>query len=174
MFKADARRRIRHWREFIENPTGFPDNPPKQDCWVWTGAVRSGQPRVSLSGKRENPRRVLFAYHHNLFEVATPRLRTHDCGNPLCVNPRHTAPVNKQEWHHMKKTVDRDVAPTHGQYLVAPPVDPFESITKEFNSVGVHPGMSIETVMGLTGLPRFAVEKWLPLYLESKQEAEKC
>ncbi|WP_036281414.1 hypothetical protein [Methylocystis sp. ATCC 49242] len=95
------------WTSLIEDPTGFPDEPPRDKCWLWTGYVRpapqgytyvngkpnkrSGfeQPEAKLLGKLVNPRHLLFAFHQNLFNEETPRLKA-TCGNPACVNPLHT------------------------------------------------------------------------------------
>lgn len=61
----------------------FRHNPTAGACWIWTGLVRAGSPRI-LSG-------------HSARQEVYERIRGHRpggvikpwCGNRLCVNPRH-------------------------------------------------------------------------------------
>jgi hypothetical protein len=73
------------WANLIENPVGFPYQPPKDNCWLWKGYMApGGRPRAKLLGQQVNPRRILYELHTG----KNPHLRM-TCGCSNCINPLH-------------------------------------------------------------------------------------
>lgn len=58
------------------------------DCWEWRGCMNGPIPTMKHDGKVANVRRLV------LIEMGVPMkgfIATYTCGNPMCVNPEHTA-----------------------------------------------------------------------------------
>ena len=86
------------WASLIENPEGFPNNPSKHTCWLWTGYMAPGsgfglaQPRAKLLGCSVNPRRILYELHTG----RDPHIRS-GCGHRNCINPTHMVELGSVE-----------------------------------------------------------------------------
>lgn len=111
----------RRWTKLIENPQGFPESPPKDLCWTWTGSVKPPavlngfpSPRARFVGNLVNPRAVLYALH-----VADDNMMLKpECKNPLCINPLHQRPLGlareelpqfdpmKADWQQLFKDIN--------------------------------------------------------------------
>ena len=58
------------------------------DCWEWRGCMNGSIPIMKHDGKVSNVRRLV------LTDRGVPMkgfIATYACGNPMCVNPEHTA-----------------------------------------------------------------------------------
>lgn len=58
------------------------------DCWEWRGCMNGQIPIMKHDGKVANVRRLV------LIDRGVPMngfIATYTCGNPMCVNPEHTA-----------------------------------------------------------------------------------
>lgn len=69
------------------------------ECLIWTGATSSsGRPYVTKKGKQVAVRK-LMAKAKSIWRKG--HVNPSNCGNPLCVNPKHVASMTKSE--HMKQ-----------------------------------------------------------------------
>ena len=58
------------------------------DCWEWRGCMNGPIPTMKHGGQVANVRRLV------LIDSGVPMkgfIATYTCGNPMCVNPEHTA-----------------------------------------------------------------------------------
>ena len=155
------RGRIRKMSEFIEEPLGFPDEPENHIHWIWTGvgsSDRSPSPMVSFLGRRVAVRRLLYAFHHHLYDH-TPLVRR-TCHCAACVNPLHAQPSSYSQVISL---------PAGSSYrledLVDGSYDPAEDYFREFRDIGAYEGQSIDEIARMTGLKHSIIEEYLPQYL---------
>ena len=165
MFRDLIRGRLLKMRSFIENPVGFPDDPPEHDHWIWTGVGSLGEtpsPQVSFMGRRVNVRRLLFAFHHHLHSHA-PHVRR-DCLHPACVNPRHSRASYSPD--RPSEVLSLAPGPSYRlEDLVDGSYDPTNDYFREFRDIGAYQGQSIDEIARMTGLKHSIIEEYLPRYL---------
>lgn len=139
------------WTNFVETPTGFPDHPPQDTCWIWTGTTKPSrrmappQPRAQFLNRLINPRQILYGLHKNILAEDVPRTTTH-CGNSLCINPLH---------------VRDNGAPSQAPSLVAPLNPSTIDWSSIFETIPDATSFTPEQLADMTGAPLDAAQDWL-------------
>lgn len=112
--------RLTRWSKLVEDPSGFPEHPDPNHCWIWTGAYIQArnyntmvartpdkplvleqryaerEARASFLGQPVAPHRVLIAFHlgKDLHEIG--RVSSTCCGGRSCINPLHWDKIGEQ------------------------------------------------------------------------------
>jgi hypothetical protein len=61
----------------------------EDDCWLWKGKLRGGQPsQITIAGVRKTPRRLAFELHSDAPLPPSSYWLRASCGKCNCVNPK--------------------------------------------------------------------------------------
>lgn len=120
-YRHFLRKRLLRWALKIEDPVGFPDDAPLDECWIWTGAKTAeqvysthtpvgpdkpmkltvrrkagGEPRARLFGDEVRPHRVMLGYTLGI-EIEAVGKTANICGHKDCINPNHFLKVGEAQ-----------------------------------------------------------------------------
>lgn len=65
------------------------------DCWIWQAAVSHNSPALRHDGRVMYVRRFIAQYLQG--KDTEGKYVTHNCGNPMCVNPAHVIVCTRQK-----------------------------------------------------------------------------
>jgi len=100
----------RHGSPVVDRPRGqplwesllarLPNRPPGQ-CWIWGGTKRGKYGSMKWDGQDQSAHRLMFFAVNGYWPVET----RHTCDVPMCCNPAHLLPGDRQS--NVQDRVDR-------------------------------------------------------------------
>ena len=89
---------------------------PNTSCWEWKGAIRDGNPSLSIEGKQASAKKYFYSQMIEDLGYKRGWSFSNKCNNNLCVNPTHLIKISNAERTSLRNS-KMDIKTKNSQHL---------------------------------------------------------